>query len=103
MSNPLCNSLIAQWTNPIRNWTRDTLVCPSGNSIERQRIYKESILANKNGNGNIVNGSLSKKMHYSKIATRPPPPGKTYANNSNPNINNLPRVGNTLIDCSNNS
>ncbi len=72
MSNlALCLSLRAQQANPVRYWSRDTLVCPSSLAVaeEQQKIYKASVLANTNGNGNgDGTGQLSKAMRYSKLA-----------------------------------
>jgi hypothetical protein len=106
MSNAeLCKSLMSQWINPVRTWSRDTIVCPSGNALERQTLYKKQVLANVNGNatGNVISGHISKKLQYAQFATAPPRRGKSYANNSNPNINNLPIINNAIvIDCSGN-
>ena len=71
MSSPLCLSLKAQQQNPIRNWTRDVLVCINGNGIISQATYKQTVLANQNGNGNIVNGQITKAMRYAKLAKNP--------------------------------
>ena len=105
MPNALCDSLIAQWTNPIRTWTRDIIVCISGNAVERQSQYNSQVLANTNGNGkgNVISGHISKKLQYAQFATAPPRRGKAYANQSNPNIQNLPVVNNKIIlNCLNN-
>ena len=99
MSNPLCDSLVAQWTNPVRTWTRDTIICISGNAIERQAQHKSEVLANTNGNGssNVTSGHLSQKLQYAKFATTPLRRGMAFASGTNPNIQNLPVVGNKII------
>ena len=106
MVNPLCDSLVAQWTNPIRTWSRDNIVCISGNTIIRQAQHKSEILGNTNGNGtgNVTSGYLSKKLQYAKFATTPPRKGQAYASGGNPNIQNLPVVNNKIIlNCPSNS
>jgi hypothetical protein len=68
---PLCLSLQDQQKNPIRNWTRDVLVCTNGNSIVKQANHKQQVLANQNGNGSVVNGQITKALRYSKLAKNP--------------------------------
>ena len=103
MSNP-CNSIGPN--NPIMLWSRDRLVCSSGNLLNLQKKYKENLLQHKTSIGGAVNASFSKKIKYSYMATRGITTSRTYAtqnnykNATNPNSLNLTRVGNTLIECS---